>query len=408
MRKLILFIIVATLAFFVFASPLFGFTVKGDDTLNITETENDDVYAMGNTINFSGEVNGDLVAAGGQLTINGTVTEDLIAAGGMIDMGGDVKDDIRMAGGTITIKGSVGDDVIIAGGQIVIEKDAKIGGDLVISGGRVIINGEIAGKIIASAGEITIAGKVGNGVEIGGVSSLIIGSTAEINGDLVYSSDSEAKIADGATISGSIKFNEIPKPDKKSFAMPLGVFGTILGATYVGSRVVSFLSMFIIGIILLLAMPVIFQKFNNRMRTSFGFCVAGGAITLFGVPVAIAILGFIGILLLITVVGAGLGILAFTANCLMATIYFVLIYTSTAFLSFLLGEVILSKSKLNLQKYGWKVLAYLIGLAIIMIAYSIPFVGGVAKFAGVLFGLGGLAMVLKDYIWNEASKSVKK
>jgi hypothetical protein len=166
--------------------------------------------------------------------------------------------------------------------------------------------------------------------------------------------------------------------------------------------------MFIIGIILLLAMPVIFQKFNSRMSSSFGFCVAGGAITLFGVPVAMLILGFIGILLLITIVGAGLGILAFTASCLMATIYFVLIYTSTAFLSFLLGEVILSKSKLNLQKYGWKVLAYLIGLAIIMIVYSIPFVGGVAKFVGVLFGLGGLVMVLKDYIWNAAAKRVKK
>ena len=144
------------------------------------------------------------------------------------------------------------------------------------------------------------------------------------------------------------------------------------------------------------------------MKTSFGFCVAGGAITLFGVPVAIAILGFIGILLLITVVGAGLGILAFTTNTVIAILYFVLIYTSTAFLSFLLGEVILSKSKLNLQKYGWKVLAYLIGLAITMIVYSIPFIGGIAKFAGVLFGLGGLTMVLKDYIWTATAKCVKK
>jgi len=408
MRKLILFIIVAALVFFVFASPLFGFTVKGDDTLNITEIVSDDVYAMGNVINFSGEVDGDLVAAGGQLYINGTVTGDLISAGGMIDIGGEIKDDIRVAGGNITLKGIAGDDVIIAGGQVVIEKGAIIGGDLVISGGRVVINGEIAGKIKASGGDINITGKAGNGVEIGGVGSLTIGSSAEINGDLVYSSDSEAKIADGAKISGSIKFNEIPKPDKKSFAMPFSIFSGVLGATYIGSRVVSFLSMFIIGIILLLAIPAVFQKFNSRMKTSFGFCVAGGAITLFGVPVAMAIIVFIGILLLITVVGAGLGILAFATNTVIAILYFVLIYTSTAFLSFLLGEVILSKSRLNMQKYGWKVLAYLIGLAIIMVVYSIPFVGGFARFAGILFGLGGLAMVLKDYIWTAAAKCAKK
>jgi hypothetical protein len=51
-----------------------------------------------------------------------------------------------------------------------------------------------------------------------------------------------------------------------------------------------------------------------------------------------------------------------------------------------------------MDKYGWKVLAYLIGLAIIMIVYSIPFVGWVIRFAGILFGLGRLALIFKDMI----------
>jgi uncharacterized membrane protein len=58
----------------------------------------------------------------------------------------------------------------------------------------------------------------------------------------------------------------------------------------------------------------------------------------------------------------------------------------------------LSKTHLNLKKYGWKVLAYLIGLAIMVVAFSIPFAGWVFKLAGILFGLGGLTLIIKDWL----------
>ena len=239
---------------------------------------------------------------------------------------------------------------------------------------------------------------------------LKIDSTADITGDLIYSSSKEAQILEGAKISGNVKFTEIKQPEKagKTFlSVPFGIFGGILSATYIGTQVASFLSMFVIGIILILVISLIFKKFNNRMKSSFGMCVAGGAIMLFGTPVALSILCFIGILLLFTIVGTGLGILLFSSMWIIAIIYFILIYTSTAFLAFLIGELILSKTKLDLNKYGWKVLAYLIGLVILMILYAIPFAGGVILFAGILFGFGGIIMVIKDYIWEDA-KRLKK
>jgi len=410
MKKVILFILVVSYIFFTFTSPIFAFTAKSGETVNLTENESDDVYAVGSNVNVSSEINGDLVAAGGRLNLNGMVAQDLIAAGGFIDVGGEVKDDARIAGGNITINGLVSDDVVVAGGQVLIDKGAKIGGDLVVGGGSIIINGDVSGKIIASGGDIEISGKAGNGVEIGGAGSLTIGSTADITGDLIYSSGQEAKISEEAKISGSIKFTEIKEPkkvEKSLFAVPFGIFGGIFGATYIGSQVASFLSMFVIGIILILAIPSVFKKFNSRMKSSFGLCVGGGAIMLFGIPIGMAILCFIGVLLLFTIVGAGLGILLFASNCIILSLYFILIYTSTAFLSFLLGELILAKSKLDLNKYGWKVLAYLIGLAIIMVVYAIPFAGGAAMFAGILFGFGGIMMVIKDYIWG-CCKKIKK
>lgn len=406
MKKSIIFINVFLFVLFAFASPLFAFTTKNDDTVNITEDINDDIYVMGNTVNISGQVNGDLIAAGTRLNLNGKVTEDLIAAGGAIDIAGEMMDDIRAAGGSIGIDCKVADDVIIAGGFLDIDPRATIGGDLVIVGERLLIDGTIAGKVTASGSSIVLSGKVGNGVEIGNCESLKIADTAEITGDIIYSAPVEAEIEPGAKISGDVKFTKIEQQPKninwKSAALPAGIFGGIFGGlfgvSYVLARVAAFVSMFVLGIILILIMPVVFARFNERMKRAFGYCVAGGAITLFGIPLASIILCIIGSILLFTIVGAGLGIVTFASNIILLIIYGLAIYASTAFLSFLLGNVILEKSRLDLKKYKFKVLAYLIGLAIIMLAYSIPVAGSLMMFAGIIFGLGGIAMVIKDWL----------
>ena len=409
MKKIILFVIICTLFLFAVATPLYAFTTKSGESVNLTTDESDDIYAFGESVLVSSKIDGDLVAAGGKLDLNGEVTQDLITAGGYLNIGGTIGDDAKVAGGVIIISGSINDDLVIAGGQITIDKGAKIGGDVVASGGMLIVNGEIAGKLIVSCESVEITGKIAKDVEISTVSSVKVASGAEIGGNFNYTSSKEAEISKDAIISGKVNYTPIkvetkaPK-NKALIGIPIGIFG----ATYIGGEVVSFLSMFVLGILLILAIPFIFKKFNLRMRTSLGRCVGGGAIMLFGIPAGILILWFICTLLMITVIGMGIGMLGFCSSFIIAALYFILIYCSTAFLSFFIGELILSKTKLDLNKYGWKVLAYLIGLAIVMLIYAIPFVGWVVQFAGIIFGFGGLVMLLKDWIWgcNKAKKAI--
>jgi hypothetical protein len=248
-------------------------------------------------------------------------------------------------------------------------------------------------------------------VKIDGAGTVTIGSAADINGGLAYSSGDKAVIAEGAVINGEIKFTEIEEPkkmDSSDFAAPLGILGGIFGASWIMGKIVSFFAMFVLGIILLLVLPVVFKKFNSRMKTSLGYCVAGGAIMLFGVPVGLSVLCLAGIILCLTIIGAGLGILLFASSTMLTIVYLVLIYTSTAFLAYFIGQLILSRTKVNHEKYGWKVLSYLIGLVIIMAIYAIPFAGGLARFAGILFGFGGLIMLLKDAIWQAADRRQAK
>lgn len=396
MKKLLIFLMVVVSILFVSASPLWALESEKQDDSSFSTKFNDDLYVFGSDIFVTEDVAGDLIMAGGRINVDGNIAQDLMAAGGMVTINGDVGDDIRITGGTINISGDVKDDLLAAGGQISISKASVIGGVLVLTGGILNISCTVEDNAILSGGTITISGKINGDVRIDDVEILNVTGSAEITGDLVYSSSTRANISDDAVIGGEVKetiVKDVKRETLKTDRTPWAVFIT---TTYIGGSIIAFLGLLILGIILILAMPGFFRKFNDRMKNTLGYCVGGGAIVLFGVPIASVIIFIISILLFITIIGSGLGIVAMASNVIMLIVYGLLIYLSTIFLSYLLGRTILSKTSLNMDKYGWKVLAYLIGLVIIMIVYSIPFVGWVIRFAGILFGLGGLSLVLKD------------
>jgi len=395
MKKIIVFLLAVSVILFISAAPLWALDSEKQDDSSFSTRFNDDLYVFGSDLFITEDVAGDLVMAGGRINVDGNTAQDLMVAGGMITINGDVGDDIRTAGGTINISGDVEDDLLGVGGQISISEASVIGGALVLTGGTLDIACTVEGNAILSGETITISGKIDGDVKIDDVESLKITGSAEITGDLVYSSSTRANISDDAVIGGEVK-ETIVKEVKPETLKDGRTLGAVFTATYYGGKIIAFLGLFILGIILILAIPGFFQKFNDRMKNNLGYCVGGGAIVLFGVPIASLIIFILSILLFITIIGSGLGIVAMASNVIMLIVYGLLIYFSTVFLSYLLGRVILSKTSLNMDKYGWKVLAYLIGLVIIMIVYSIPFVGWIIRFAGILFGLGGLSLILKD------------
>ncbi len=398
MRKAYIFIIAVIFSFFLAAAPLYAFTLEGGDEVNITTSVGDDLYVFGNTITVDSTVEGDLIAVGGRLDINGEVSGDLLAAGGILDVRGAVGDDARISGGMISISGDIGDDMVVAGGQITINRSASIGGDLVAGGGTLEIKGEIAEDALLSGTNIIISGKIGGSVKIEDVGELTITESADIAGDVDYGSAESVKISDDAVIGGEVRGTIVK--EEKDYNIAAKTPWAIFTASYIGGNVISFLSLFVLGIILLLVMPGFFNKFNDRMRTTLGNCVGAGAIMVFGMPIAMLVVFVLSILLFITIIGSGLGIIAVSSNIVLTILYMLIIYTSTIFLSFLVGRMILFKTKLNMDKYGIKVLAFLIGLVILVPIYSIPFAGWIIKFAGVLFGFGAISLVLKDLVFK--------
>ena len=448
MKKSILFICILVISLFVVATPLFALTSDGGRTINIREDIDDNLYLWGGAVSVRSNINGDLFVAGGRFNLNGDIAEDLVAIGAFGYTGGKVGGDVRVTGGVITLNGQVEGEVTVAGGVVIIDTACLIKGDLLVSGGSVNMLGEVEGDLIASGGSIEILGDIRGNAEIKNASALNIRNTATIGGDLVYSSGREAGISDGAEIKGDIIFNERviapvqasatdlmrstglekdlmtyaaaldnsivsdstketllnfgadkPEEEKQTFWGAItGFFSGIFAAIYITTRISYFLGMFIFGIVLILAIPALFRRFNDRMKSSPGKCAAGGAITLFGIPIGIAIILAIALVLLVTIIGAAFGFILFAAGGVAAIMYVVLVFVSTIFLSYLIGELILSRSKLDPSKYGVKVLAFFIGFIILELIYAIPVIGQIAQLFGILFGLGGLSIIIYEWL----------
>ena len=81
-----------------------------------------------------------------------------------------------------------------------------------------MIDSSIGRDITGFVGTMELDGKVAGNVEIE-VDNLTIGSNASIDGNLVYTSETEAVIASGATIAGSTTRNIPETPQPKLFEL---------------------------------------------------------------------------------------------------------------------------------------------------------------------------------------------
>lgn len=377
---------------------VFAFSFQGDESITISNPVADDLYVFGSSVILQEDVQNDLAAAGTRILVQGNVGQDLMAAGGDLRIGGSIGDDARIAGGRVLIDSSIEDDLMVAGGRISIGEDSYIGGDLAVTGVMVRIDGQVADRVFASGSDIIIGGKIGREVIIGDVDHLTILPGAEIGGDLTYASARPADIAPDADIGGEINFQMMEKAASGWLRglgrTPLALFT----ATYIGGKVASFISLFVLGILLILAWPRVFEKFNQRMFSSLGISAGIGAIVLFGLPLAVLVILIVSVVLVMTLIGSGIGLMLMALNALLVIIYLVFIYASTIFLAYLLGRSIFSRSSVSFDNYGWKVLAYLVGLAIIAIVFAIPVLGWLARLAAVIFGLGGLSLIVRDWL----------
>lgn len=335
------------------------------DSVVISESIDDDLYAAGGEVQIDGSVAGAATLAAGSAGISGDVEGDVIVAGGRINLDGGVGDDLRAAGGTVEVTGFVIDQATIAGGSVTIRPGSAIGGRTWIAGGDVEMGGQIGDDLQVAAGTVVISGRVAGDVEVA-ARDIRVDPGAIIDGDLVWRGKTPPRIAEDAQILG-----EVREAGEEQASAGSGSRTDFDGSWAVGVAVA------VAALILLWLAPHLVARAAGAFRAAPGrTLVLGGA--------AILLTPIVAFVLMATLLGWLLGLVVLAG------------YVFALLLSGLLGLLIIARVLRDRfgaapATGGWRNAVILVlVVAVLVLAWQVPVLGNLIATLLILAGFGAM------------------
>ena len=201
---------------------------------------------------------------------------------------------------------------------------------------------------------------------------------AKVLGNVDYQSSKDISIRDEATVSGAV--NRTDPPDRN----------TNFSVTW-GWVIYWLLATLFTGLILVLLFPRVFQSVTNKAYPRPWKALGVGLLAVIAAPV-------IFVLLMFTVVGIPVALL-------LGLIWIIVLILSSIFSSYLVGRWLLKDS-------GNVVLTMLGGVAVLVIAGFIPYIGPLITFFAFLVGVGMITMETINRtpkpVYSETKKKTNK
>jgi cytoskeletal protein CcmA (bactofilin family) len=336
---------------------------KGDSvTVAKEETIKGDMYVTGTRVRINGTVDGDLIVFCQSLDVSGHVTGDVLTFSQSTRITGQVDGNVRGANNNLTITGTVGKNVMVFEETLTLDANGKIGGSLTSFVENVGAEGSIGRDALLFFAHATLAGRIGGGVR-GKGDTLVIGSTAVIDGPVHFEGHKPPEVSASAKLASPVEFKLMEK--KSSYRE---------GHYYVW-QVIWAAAFILFGLVLFALMPKFSQE-AVKSAEHYGAAAGLGVLVLFGVPIAACIA-------CITVVGLFIGI---------STLF--LWYASLYFAQIIVGAVI-GQWLMGRTSELWPLIGRMaVGLVIVRLCTTIPHLGGWVKFAAMLWGIGAISLAL--------------
>ncbi len=360
-KRIWILVLVTAVPLFVIVAVAHAQSFRHGDNITVAQNQTVDqtVYAWGRTIDIAGTVNGDVICAGQNVTITGSVTGDVICAGQNVHISGRVAGSVRVAGQDVSLSGSINHNVGAIGQNITLESSGQVNSDTSIAGQDLTLNGSIGRDLAAAGSTVTLNGKIGRNVQSAN-EQLNIGSTANIAGNLTYTSKNTLSKASGAHIGGIVAHKQPPqKASHVHYGALIG--GSIWFAFYL------LIAGLVTAMALVFLLPQMFHRSTQVAIDKPGKTFLIGFVSGIVDPVVIGILLF-------TVIGIPLGLLALL-------VWLVIVILSGPFAAYYTGRLLMLKSTNAL-------LIMLVGAIVLMILYFVPFLGALVSIVAVCFGLG--------------------
>ena len=384
---------------------------EGRLLIEAEEVVNDDLYCFGDEITIDGQIQGDVVAAGRLIRVNGTVEGDLICAAQAIVINGKVGDDVRMAGQVLKVddQASIGDDVFAAGFSLETTEQSSIKGEMVYAGYQALLAGNVGENLTMGLVNCEISGGVDGDVDLSvatdqtGAQAYIAGSplpiplpqvppgltiraTTKIAGDLEYESPEQADIPAEAQVVGEMDYE--PKA--------VGETPPLTPTEKVSSSLSKYGALFVVGLGVLLVTPTWVRGVSDNVRTRPFTCLGLGAagiascivlplimlLTMIALAVITGFVQLTGLIPVVIVLGLS------CIGMLLVSFWFSTAYLAKIVLSFVAGSWLLGLAKPTIRENRF--LALFVGVVLLALISSVPYLGFIVGWMVVVLGLGAL------------------
>jgi len=266
------------------------------------------------------------LVAGGNVDISEPVDGNLYVAGGNVNVSAPVSGNLRVAGGNITITGRIGGKLSVAGGHV--KLDAPVAGSAVISGGTLEVgpNTAISGKLEFNGGQLD--------------------------------QDPASKITGGVVRSSRHRHEWDGEPYAHGFGRAIWITGLMLLAAIIAG-----------------ALPGPARRMQEELRTQPWLATLFGIVALICIPIA-------AVIVMITIIGIPLGLLA------------ILGYAALILIGYVASSVVVSGLLLDHYKSdvasqtAWRVGAAVIAMLVIASLGMVPFVGRFIGLVALVIGVG--------------------
>lgn len=330
-----------------------------------TESINDTLLFAGESIVVDGNIEGDLIAFGRRVVVTGTIKGNLIAFAESLSISGEISGTTINAGNSVELT-----DVVLhgdfwgAGESVQISRDSRIAGNVTVAAQLASIQGSVGRDLTAGAEAVELRGRVGEDMVAYAKDIKLLGE-ASIVGDLTIHSSSEDGLSrsSASKVGGTVSFEHHDDQGRSR-----NKYAT---AKFYGFQVLRLAAAFIVAYGLFRLFPSVRTvSLNGGMS---GFVTAGiGLVSVVSLPIILLIVGM-------TIVGLPITVFGFFT-------WLFGLYLAKIMVAWLIGDMLFNNSE-GEEKVALPLLA---GLAIVVVAINVPFIGGIVSFLFTVVGIGML------------------
>ena len=270
-------------------------------------------------------------------------------------------------GGDIEITDKVDGSLHGAGGRISI--DAPVEGSVAVAGGKIIVNAAVRDNVRAAGGHVTINAPVGGDASVA-AGTLELGPNARIDGKLSFRGG-ELLRDPAAVVTGPI-VQKVGRSHRRDDLDPFHRYTR--GWLWTGGLLV-------LAALIAAALPGPSTKMAAELRERPWLTTLVGLVALTTIPVA-------AVLVMITVIGIPIGLLAIAG-------YAALLLVGYVWLAVVIGGLLLDRVKPETAAVtAWRAGAAVLAMLAIALLARLPYVGGLVIFTALVVGVGMIVAVV--------------